>query len=332
MYNLAVSRFFASVIKSTRLRSSKLLRSYLRGKRSWVVLRSAQREGFSRALKRWLLWRKILCTAPVITSQIHAGAPVEVHILTCQRDHLAALWALKSFYYFAQVHYPLVIHLQGEVTNLALKRLQEHFPIARIVLQDEADAVVERWLEDRSLFRLRDMRKDNVMLMKLVDFVIMCEAVNLLTLDSDILFFRKPSELLISNGEPLPITFFQHDYASSYNLTEEQALTELGIKLMPRLNAGLRLFARESVDLSRCEQYLAHPVVALQTGLIDQTLHALYASERGIAAYLPDSYLISLEPNNDLSLCVARHYAGASRPLLTDEGMRNLIQMGFLKW
>lgn len=308
------------------------LRARLRQDRAWVALRRAQREGFLDALRRYRLWSKILSTPPVFTDEVKDGAPVELHVLCYERDYLCAVWALKSFYHFAQARYPLVIHLQGRATGLMKSRLRRHFPSARVVTQGEADRVVEEWLAARGLTRLIEARRRNPFMLKLTDFVTTCRAVNLLTLDSDILFFRRPSELLAAaaTSEPLPFSLFQRDPASAYNISEERARAELGVRLAPRVNTGITLSARDGLDLARCDAFLAHADVARSTGWIEQTLHALAASERGRVRYLPDSYLVSLEPHEDPSSLVARHYAGPSRALLTREGMTTLERSGFL--
>lgn len=295
------------------------------------MLRRIQREGARRALRRWRVWIRILETAPINTEPVQEGAPVEVHTLCYERDYLCAIWALKSFYHFAQVRYPLVIHLQGHATRRMLARLHEHFPAARVVTQDVADAAVETCLRGRGLMRLLAARRQNPFMLKLTDFPILGSAVHLLTLDSDLVFFRRPSELLIATDEPLPVSIFQRDPASAYNITEEQAYSKLGIKLSPRINTGITLFPTRSLELERCEKYLMHTEVARLTGWIEQTLHALCASEQGRVAYLPESYLVSLRKDVDPASLVMRHYAGPSRPLLTDEGMVGLIETGFIK-
>ena len=307
------------------------VRAHLRRNGTWVTLRRVQREGWRKALHRWRLWLQILDTPPILTERVDGRTPVEVRLLCCERDYLCGIWALKSFYHFAAVRYPLVIHLQGKVPKRAVARLQTHFPRARVVPQAEADRFVEAWLAERNFLRLLAARRYSCMMLKLIDFSVMSHSQNLLTLDTDILFFRSPTELLIATHEPLHVSLFQHDGASTYNLSEERARSELGIDLAPRINAGLRVFARESLDLSRCEAYLAHPDVARPSGWIEQTLHALYASEQGKVAYLPDAYWISLEPNFHWDSLIARHYAGPSRPLLTSEGIPRLIQTGFLE-
>jgi len=238
---------------------------------------------------------------------------------------------LKSFYRYAGVKYPLVIHLQGQTTSRMIARLNEHFPNAVLIRQAEADANAERWLLERGYLRLLAARRTGIMMMKLIDFIITCRAAHLLAIDSDVIFFRRPDELLIATREPLGVDLFMHDAASAYNISEDQALSELQINLAPRVNCGIMLLPRDEQRLARCEDYLAHPDVARMNGLIEQTLHALSASEEGRVRYLPDSYYISpAGANVELGGLVCRHYAGASRRLLTDEGMPELIKKGFL--
>jgi hypothetical protein len=296
----------------------------------WVDLRRLQREGFLRAWRRTRLWSRILETPPLTTAVLGPGAPVEVHLLCCRRDYLSAIWAIKSFYHGSRASYPLVVHLQGYDTTRALARLQAHFPTARIIPQTQADAAVEPWLEERGLARLLKARRDSPIMLKLVDFAILSESVNVLTLDSDVVFFAPAPELLVGSDRPLEHTFFQRDPASNYNLLGERARAALGFEPAPCVNTGIIVESRESLDLALCERYLENPEVARPTGLIEQTLHALLASEQGRVAYLPPSYLLSLEPGLPNGL-VARHYAGPTRPLLTDEGMPELIRRGFLE-
>ena len=307
------------------------LRERLRRSPAWVTLRGAQREGWRKAFGRRRLWTSILDTRPVETDEVTEGSPVEVHLLCYWRDDLPAVWALKSFYHFARVRYPLVIHVQGRAPRRVFERLRKHFPAARVVSQVEADASVESWLKERGLTRLVEARRASPFMLKLTDFPLTSSAVNLLTLDSDLVFFRRPSELLVAGREPLSSSLFQRDPASAYNIGEARAEEELGVRLAPRVNTGVALYARRSLDLARCEEYLAHADVARPTGFIEQTLHALCASAQDRVAFLPETYLVSLGKDVDLSPLVMRHYAGPSRPLLTEEGMRELVRAGFLK-
>jgi hypothetical protein len=292
------------------------MRAWLRRNYAWVTLRRVQREGFLHAWRRWRLWTRILRTPPVVTRPAAGREPVEVHLLCYRNDYLCAIWALKSFYKHAAVDWPLTIHIQGEVPPRAARRLRAHFPQARIVPQREADSIVNRWLTQHGWQRLLAARAANPYMLKLTDYHILSSARRLIAFDSDVLFFERPAELLEFAGAHL----FQRDPESTYLVSEIS-----GVKAAPRLNVGIMSFLRESISLARCDRYLAH--FPERAGWLEQTLYALHASETSTAECLPESYLISLAAGIDSSTLVARHYAGPSRPLLTEEGMPHVLKM-----
>lgn len=307
-----------------------IIRTQMRQVPAWITLRRLQREGFARAFRRRRVWTKILRTPPVVTEPVRPGALVEVHLLCCEKDYLSAMWTLKSFYHHSEARYPLVIHVQGRLSRLAQARLRSHFPAARIVLQREADPIVERALAEMRLPRLAQARRENPFMLKLLDFPLLSQAGHILNLDSDVLFFRHPAALLLENAEDPGYCLYQRDVGSTYNLTEAEAREELGIALIPNINAGMMRIPRDAYDLARCEELMSNPRVARLTGWIEQTLLALCSSERGCVEFLPPEYLLVYGDAN-LDALVARHYAGATRPLLTSEGMRYLIEVGFLE-
>lgn len=286
------------------------MRNWLRRNHAWVTLRRVHREGWVRAWKRWRLWQRILTTPPVTTRPAAENEPIEVHLLCYRNDYLCAVWALKSFYRHAAVDWPLTIHIQGDAPFRVASRLRAHFPQARIVSQHEADSIVNPWLASHRCQRLLAARAQNHYMLKLTDFHILSTAQRLVTLDSDVLFFQRPNELIEFTGTHL----FQRDPESTYVISEIP-----GLRIAPRLNVGIMSFVRQSVSLPRCDEYLAH--FPERAGWLEQTLYALHAAETGAATCLPETYLISLESGIDPATLIARHYAGPSRHLLTEEGM-----------
>jgi len=77
---------------------------------------------------------------------------VEVRALTWRRDCLDLIWALKSFYLFSGVAYPLYIHDGGLAPGQA-ELLGEHFPDAKVVLAEDAEREVRAELIPRGLNR-----------------------------------------------------------------------------------------------------------------------------------------------------------------------------------
>jgi hypothetical protein len=201
------------------------------------------------------------------------------------------------------------------------RRFHAHLPDARVIVQDEADARVIEALGERGL-GLIDARRQSPFMMKLIDPVVLSEAERIVILDSDVLFFREPRQLRAHvEDAPSDRWLFQRDPVSTYNVTEDVAASVLGIRMPERVNSGIAVVPRALVDFDLCERLLEHPDVKRPSGWIEQTLFALCAGARGGVEYLSPSYLISLERGLDYADCTARHYAGPSRPLLTEEGM-----------
>lgn len=286
----------------------------------WRTMRRVQAEGVGRAFHRWRQWSHVLATSPVHADAPGSG-PVEVHLLCHRADHLCAIWALKTLYRTSGVRWPAVVHVQGSTTAMMMRRFRRHVPDARLIVQDEADARVRSALADRYP-RLVEARRQSPFMMKLIDPVLLANADRIVILDSDVLFFREPRELRAHVEQaPADAWLFQRDPASTYNVNEADVASTFGIRMPERVNSGIAVVPRSLVDFDLCERLLEHAALRRPSGWIEQTLFALCAGARGRVEYLSPSYVISLERGLDYDGVTARHYAGASRPLLTEEGM-----------
>jgi hypothetical protein len=296
----------------------------------WRDLQRIRAEGAGRAFVRWRRWTEVLRGAPVRTDAPGKG-PVEIHLLCHRGDYLCAIWALKTLCLTSGARWPLVIHVQGLGSPSMIRRLRAHFPDARLVEQREADERVTRALSATKHPRLIDVRRHSPFMMKLVDPTVLAGAERIMILDSDVLFFRAPVELQAYVEQGSNHTYlFQRDPVSTYNITAEEAASEFGIQLPECVNTGIGVFPRSLVDFGLCERLLEHPKVRHLSGWIEQTLFALCAGARGSVRYLSSDYLISLERGLDYGSVTARHYAGPSRPLLTEEGMPYAVARGVL--
>lgn len=305
-------------------------RRVLRSMPLYVDLRRWQREGFRKAASRYALWTQILKTPPVRTLKISDDNRVELHLLCYLRDYLTAIWSLKSFYWKSGANYPLAIHIHGRLPAMASRRLARHFPDARILTYDAASAQVSRMLDEGKYERLRKWRDSSGFMLKLVDFNLLNQGRVMLALDSDLLFFRPPSEVIgaVETACDTGAITIQRDVQSTYNIDTAHAQAKWGIDLPEHVNTGIVVCRRECVSMRQCEEWLGDPAIARPTGWIEQTLYAMSAAGR--ARYLPETYLVSRQTDLELSSLVMRHYAGDTRRLLTEEGMPYLVKLGFL--
>lgn len=286
------------------------------------------RQKFGRGLRvayyRDVVRPRILQTPPLTSTTDKA---CEIHVLTSLGDWLNLIWTLKSFYAASGRHYALCIHEDGSLAGEEMQTLRTHFPAARIILKSEADAQVLPSLE---LFpRCLEFRKTNHFAPRVFDFRHYLESERMLQLDSDVLFFKGPTELLRRiEDHDYRLNVVNRDIASAYNVDPKVVKTQIGINLIERFNAGLGLIHKDSLRLDWVEEFLGLPaIVEGHFWRIEQTLSALSSSRFGVEL-LPPSYDIRL--NGEISDSPSRHYVGAIRHLFYREGIRRLVKNHFL--
>lgn len=286
-------------------------------------LRQRYQHGLSTAHYRDAIAPRILYSKPVLDTTDLTG---EIHLFTSQMDWVNAVWALKSFYYVSQRRYALCIHEDGSLTPEQIQQLQSHFPRARVVDRATADAFVFSQLA--AYPRCLKFRQTNLLSPKVFDFLLYLNSDRLLLLDSDVLFFQTPTALLHSlDDSSYSLNLLNRDIASAYTVEPETAAS-VGVELRPRLNSGLGLIHRRSLNLAWLEEFLELPNILRHVWRTEQTLYALCSSRFGVE-WLPPAYDVRLDRGIGDSPC--RHYVGKIRHLFYAEGLRHLVQRGFLK-
>ncbi len=300
-----------------------LLRASLRRQRRWLEFQESRREGFLNAVRRRRIQKRILSTPPIYTCQTGS---VELHTLTWRRDWINLLWALKSFYHFSGVDYPLHVH-DGGLTDESADCLRSHFPRSIIISKREADEKVETTLATRGLSNCLKYRSRNPAAQKLFDFILCSSSEWILSIDSDIVFFRKPTDLMVECGQPKR-NRYNKDSGFWYSMPVDDLHTAFGLRVPERVNSGLSLIRRTSVTFEQIEEWLRHPKLFEDRWVTEQTLHALLGGVQGVE-FLPDTYVVDTKPRLTADT-VCKHYPGFFRHLLYQEGMAHLINTGFL--
>jgi len=174
--------------------------------------------------------------------------------------------------------------------------------------------------------RSRQFRRENPLALKVFDFSAFLESDRMLLLDSDILFFSEPRELLRRIEDPgYARNTLNKDWQFGYTLKPSSIQQMLGYEFQSHINSGLGLIQKTSVDLQAIEDLLAIPGVIGHHHRIEQTLIALYSCRFGFE-FLPSEYDVRVDNGVPRMPCV--HYTGPIRHLLYREGIRELIRMG----
>ena len=140
----------------------------------------------------------------------------------------------------------MYIH-DGGLEEAQIRELGWHFPNATFVSRQEAEEQVRRQLEKGEWKKCLSYREQNIATVKLFDFFLLSEARWIVTIDPDVLFFRRPSELLKGENEQ-KINLYNRDMQYAYSMELGEIEKELGVTPPPLINSGLSRVARESID------------------------------------------------------------------------------------
>lgn len=289
-----------------------------------LQIRQKYQHGLGTAYYRDTIRPRILNTLPIINTTDYT---CEIHVLTYKDDWLNLLWGLKSFYHYSKRHYALCIHDDGTLNSEQQAILKYHFPYARVIDHDQAEKKVLSSLERYP--RCLEFRKTNHLSPKIFDFAAYLESDRMLLLDSDVLFFQEPAELLKRIENPkYGYNTVNGDVASAYTVEPSLVAQQCGFQLIDRFNSGLGLIHRASLNLDWIEDFLELPNIIGHFWRIEQTLFALCSSRFGVEL-LPPDYDVHLGKGINASPC--RHYVGSIRHLMYSEGIREIVQQKFLK-
>ena len=290
----------------------------------WLRFQQKFGHGLRVAWYRDVVRPRILSTPPVEQT---TDMRCEIHVFTSTGDWLNLVWALKSFYLASGRRYALCIHEDGSLAEAELAVLGKHFPAARVIRRAEADAKLAEVL--RGFPRSLAFRNTNLLAPKVFDFIAYLQSERMGLFDSDLLFFAEPIVYLQRVEDPAyRRNTFNADCADTYTVEPDAVRARFGHQLLPRVNSGFGLVQRNSIRWEWTEEFLAMPgILDGRLWRIEQTIFALCSSRYG-AELLPDEYTLRMEAG--IGKRCFRHYVGAIRHLMYEEGMARLARDGLL--
>ena len=248
--------------------------------------------------------------------------PVPVHVLTGANDWELCAWMLASWFTFTEETWRVVIHDDGTLPAIARKTLSTLFKTCRFVSRADADPAMEKLL--RPFPFCQEYRTKHPLSQKIFDIPHFCDSDRLIILDSDILFYRHPTEIMAWVNGSTNDCWFNEDCAEASIISAENAWEDLGVKLWPRVNSGCCLLQKSAIDLEFCERALGETSITKgHIWRIEQTLIALCASRHGRGGLLPKTYEVTLSKTASSDV-IMRHYVGAVRDYFYSEGLAKL--------
>ena len=262
---------------------------------------------------------------PLPAGSPDAGRALEVWYLTGDRFWYQTAFCAWSLAFHCQRK--LVLHMvdDGTLTIEQEQQLRRLFPHGMTRWKQDVASELDRHLPVARFPVLRQRWGDYINIRKLTDIHLGSIGTKLV-LDSDMLFFSRPDELLTwweNPTQPCLMTDCEESYGFSRQLMEELA----GAPIPPLLNVGICGLASEWIDWEELEHWCRTLVEREGTSYyLEQALVAMLAARRQ-PVVMPASDYITF-PTRQQALAgdgVLQHYVADSKPWYLGEAWKLIL-------
>lgn len=201
----------------------------------------------------------------------------------------------------------------GSIAPTLKAQIVKQFPNSRIISADETEALLDIYLPWSKYPVIRAKRLIYPHIKKLTD--IHTGSSNWkLVLDSDMLFFKKPNELLIWLKQPLK-PLLLHDPICSYHYSLNLMKQITGFKIVPNLNVGAIGLKSENIDWDKLENWIA--LLEKNEGtsyLLEQALSAMLIAGEEITVADSTNYIVLPDKEEAQNpTAVLHHYVAGAK-------------------
>lgn len=263
---------------------------------------------------RWKYDKVVNNTKPMITGKddLH----FEIHLLLGHRHVGMCLWAVKSLLNAADKKYSVVLHDDGSLSDADIATLKQHLIGVHVFRKPEADLLIAKKISafpHVEMYRFNKLgvtpwgQRMSIFSLKLLDFNFLTNARKTLVLDTDVLFFKRPEEI-ISWAEEIESegTLYCHEYYKPlFNKNKCVIGFERKAEMPLGFNSGLICLNRDVIDLAAFELWLIknrERVDKVYTFEQHAYNHLVDRSNKHRA--LPETYSFNYNDTN----CIATHF------------------------
>lgn len=236
------------------------------------------------------------------------GQPVSLHMVVGKSMSLLGMMGLRSLELHTGYSWAPFIHDDGTLDDADEAEWKRLFPDCEVIRKERSDEEVGRALE--GFPACREHRRRHHWFHKVFDTRHYAPGTHYIVLDSDIVFFRKPSLVLDWVVRRPDELWVMEDTREKYSGPRATIEEKLGLPMIPKVNSGLDLIPRERFPLQLAEGFLEKCAAdANHYEFLEQTIFAVMASAAPCGRQLPPEYEISWT-NFRRPGAVCRHYVG----------------------
>jgi hypothetical protein len=249
--------------------------------------------------------REIFLTPAMLCDR---ASDLKVVSLVSGQDLEMLLWCLKSLFFFSKCSWDLWI-LDGGLSIMDRQILKEHFPQSHICIEPDLTLALGEYLTP--YHEIREFRTHLKLARKLIDAPLLLQNQKFLLVDSDVLFFQNPGELIDHLRRPEISRFV-------FNMEKGQ------------INSGVAVISASLVSLDCIERALrSMPLAQKQRYWTEQDLYTAIAQD--CFDELSSAYAVEPVQPGAYGELVSCHFISTVRHRFYQQGVKQLRRIGFLE-
>lgn len=235
-----------------------------------------------------------------------------VHILCQEEDVNMVEWSVRSFLKYSGLCPRIIIHDDGTMTEKSARLLENRFNNLKVLFKREAIAALQKNSEFKG--KIKDFsERGHKVIIQLIDIFLLSNTAKIMLLDGDVLFFKKPEEIVnFVNGNSNCDALMSRQYGSydlkvadyylnKYKLTEREA----GF-----MNPGIILFNKASISVERFIEFFEHTKRKPDDYFLPMSGWGCLLSQINYRFLSEDVYIMKGRPNENT---VAKHFTSPRR-------------------
>lgn len=237
---------------------------------------------------------------------------VEIHMLCQKKDSNILAWSLTSFIKTSGICPKIIVHDDGSFDQNTMEKLEKRFPELVVLPLKRADELIKN-MTGLSPELLEYRERGHKLIYKLVDIFLLSQAEKVMVLDSDVLFFNYPQEImefihgnsnydsLISKHDGTYDLKMSDDYLKKYNILNNSA---------NYMNSGIILYNKGKIELGKLLEYFENTKRRPEDYFVEMSGWACLIAQTKFNFLSPVQYHIKGKPNQNT---IAKHFTSPRR-------------------
>ncbi|MEK7076224.1 MAG: hypothetical protein AAB941_00990 [Patescibacteria group bacterium] len=254
---------------------------------------------------------------------------VEIHMLCQKKDADMLAWSLMSFINTSGICPRVVVHDDGSFDQGTKKKLEDKFPELRVLSLEKADKLINN-MTGLSPKLLEHRNHGHKLIYKLVDIFLLSRTEKVMVLDSDVLFFNRPEEILkfINENPDCDSLISRHDGSCDlmllpdYSTKHDILKNEAGY-----MNSGIIFYKKDKIGDDKLLEYFENTLREPGDYFVEMTGWASLIAQTKFKFLTKERYVVKGRPETNT---VAKHFTSPRRHEFYIYGI-DMVRKGILE-